>query len=109
MTIAIYGFCALIMIGLGIAQWKGPEPAGFYSGVKPPKAEELTDVNAWNRKHGLMWIGYGVILFLSGLAGGWMGDSALCLIPLLGGALLPLGFMACYHERLMSVYKKRGK
>ena len=109
MGIAIYGLCALIMIGIGIAQWKSQKPAGFYTGVEPPKAEKLTDVKAWNRKHGLMWIGYGVILFLSGLAGTWLKDAVLALIPMLGGALLPLGFMVYYHERLTRIYTAKGK
>ena len=109
MTIAIYGFCALLMIGIGVAQWKGAKPAGFYTGVEPPKAEELTDKKTWNRKHGLMWIGYGVILFVSGLAGGWLKGSALCLIPMLGGALMPLPFMVWYHERLTRIYTAKGK
>ena len=106
MTIVLYGFCALIMIGIGVAQWKGKSPAGFYSGVEPPKAEELTDLKAWNRKHGLMWLIYGAILFLSGLAGAALEGSAWCLLPMLGGPLLPLGFMVWYHEGLTRKYKK---
>ena len=109
--IVIYGLCALLMIGIGIASWRGEKPAGFYSGVEPPKAEELTDLKAWNRKHGLMWIVYGAVLLLSGIVGSRMAETPFGLIPILGGALLPLPFMVFYHERLSRVYlkKKSGK
>lgn len=46
---------SLIMIGLGVSQIKSKEPVGFYTGEKPPKREQLSDVEAWNKKHGLMW------------------------------------------------------
>ena len=29
-------------------------PAGFYTGEKSPEKERLSDVNAWNKKHGMM-------------------------------------------------------
>ena len=58
-----FGLAALIMIGIGISQLKSRNPVGFYTGEKPPKKEQLSDVNAWNRKHGTMWIVYGCSLW----------------------------------------------
>ena len=62
---AIYALVALFMMGIGIVQIKSRKPVAFYSGEKPPKAEELTDVSAWNRKHGMMWLAYGIIILIS--------------------------------------------
>lgn len=52
---------AAIMIGIGISQFKSKIPVGFYTNVEPPKEHDLTDMNAWNKKHGMMWITYGLI------------------------------------------------
>lgn len=102
----IFGIMALFMIGLGVAQLLSKTPVGFYSGEEPPKAEELTDVKAWNKKHGLMWLCYGVIIILSSLIGMWMGDTVWCLIPILGGILLPIVGMIWYHGRLVKKMMK---
>ena len=103
----IYACCALLVIGLGVSQWNSKKPVGFYSGVEAPAAEELTDVKAWNQRHGLMWIVYGGILMLCGLAGAWMGDgNLLCLIPFGLGPILPIAFLVWYHERLTKKYRR---
>lgn len=51
---AIYFLVALLMISIGVSQLKNQEPVGFYSGEKPPKKDELTDIISWNKKHGAM-------------------------------------------------------
>lgn len=72
MALCIVCFVALIFVVLGICQYKSREPVGFYTGEKPPKEEELTDVKAWNKGHGILWGGYGVLMILAGC-------SAICL------------------------------
>lgn len=47
---------ASVMISIGVKQRKSKTPVGFYTGEEPPKAEGLTDVTEWNKKHGLLWI-----------------------------------------------------
>ena len=68
-ALVIYLLVAAIMLGIGIFQYRSKSPVGFYSGEKPPMESELTDVDAWNKKHGKMWIWYGVIIIISYLAG----------------------------------------
>ena len=43
-TLIIYLMVAAIMIGIGISQLGSSSPVGFYSGEKPPKEDELTNV-----------------------------------------------------------------
>lgn len=62
--LAIYVVVALFMVAIGIAQLKSKDPVGFYSGEEPPKAESLTDVSTWNKRHGMMWLIYGIIIFV---------------------------------------------
>jgi hypothetical protein len=94
------------MICIGVSQLKSKTPVGFYSGEEPPKAEELTDVSAWNKKHGIMWLMYGVVIFLSWFVGFWVGDSLWSIIPLVVGVCLPIIFMILYHSALVKRYKK---
>lgn len=102
----------LVSIGpiiiLGIVQYRSKEPVGFWSGKKPPGREQITDVRAYNRKHGLMWISYGVgfiVCFVCGLPFGGLIAGYLCTIEALGGILV----MAAYHNRLNRLYcRKQG-
>ena len=102
----VYFAAAAIMVGIGISQLKSSKPVGFYTGEKPLKEDEITDVKAWNKKHGLMWLIYGGIIITGFGIGTTLGDSLWCLIPMLGGILLPLPVMIWYHHRLIQLCKK---
>lgn len=106
MGFVAYAATALIMVGIGISQLKSKNPVGFYSGEEPPKASELSDVDAWNKKHGSMWLIYGIIIILSYAVGAKMLDSVWCLIPMCGGVMVPLPFMIWYHRRLIRQYRR---
>lgn len=101
----IYGLVALFVIGIGVYQLRSKKPVAFYSGEEAPAEEEISDVKMWNRKHGMMWIIYGIIIILSWICGCLLGDSILTVIPCIGGVILPLGFMIWYHHRLVKRYK----
>ena len=62
--LVIYLAVASFMIGIGISQLRSKKPVDFYSGEKPPGEEELSDVKAWNQKHGQMWVLYGLIILV---------------------------------------------
>ena len=96
------------VIIIGIVQYRSKDPVGFWSGKKPPKKEQITDVKAYNRKHGLMWIllGTGCILcFVCGLPFGGLITGYLCMVEVMGGILA----MIAYHKKLDRMYcKKEG-
>ena len=102
----IFGIVSLIMIGIGISQLRSTKPVGFYTGEKPPREDELTDVQAWNKKHGMMWVFYGIIIMISCFLGFIIGDSILCLIPFCGGIVVPIFIMIWYHNKLTRLYRK---
>lgn len=106
--LVIYLLVAAIMLGLGISQYKSKKPVGFYSGEKPPLESELKDVTAWNKKHGKMWIWYGIVIIVFYAVGipFVKSDSVWCVVPMCGGIILPLPFMIRYHHELMRKYKK---
>lgn len=45
-----YIMVALFMMVIGVSQIKSQNPVGFYSGEKPSRPDELTDVILWNKK-----------------------------------------------------------
>ncbi len=109
----IFSFVVLLIgIGpifiLGIVQCRSKEPVGFWAGKKPPRKEEITDVCAYNRKHGIMWILYGAGLigcFVCGQLFGGLTAAYLCMAEVFGGLL----GMIAYHNRLNRMYyRKRG-
>lgn len=102
--VIIYLGTAIFMSGIGIVQIRSKVPVGFYSGEIPPKESEITDVRAWNVKHGTMWILYGVIILVSAGVSFLIGDSLWNLIPLLGGIIVPVIIMIIYHHKLCDKY-----
>lgn len=100
----IYFLVALFMIGIGLSQYKSQKPVGFYSGEQPPQESELTDVISWNKKHGILWILYGIIIIISYFIGVLIGDSVWSILPMCGGTILPLIFMIRYHNKLKKKY-----
>lgn len=100
--------CAIPLIILGIVQYRSKEPVGFWAGKKPPRKEEITDVSAYNRRHGLMWILYGagfVFSFACGMLFGGLAAAYLCMVEVFGGLVL----MVIYHNKLnRRYYRARG-
>lgn len=105
--LTIMSVVALIMVIIGVCQiTKKEEPVGFYSGVKPPKKEEISDVLEWNKQHGKIWILYGICIEI----GWWLGyivpSEALEIFFSMGGVVIPLPFMIMRHHSLERKYKK---
>lgn len=100
--------CVAPIIILGIGQYRSKEPVGFWSGKKPPAREQITDVKAYNQKHGMMWIVYGagfLLCFVCGLPFGGFIAACLCMVEIMGG--IPL--MVAYHNKLNQMYyRKQG-
>lgn len=100
----ILGLCAILMVGIGIFQVNSTKPVGFYTGVKAPDENELSDMNAWNKKHGIMWILYGVCIEATWVCGLFIGDEVISWIIILIGLFLPMLFMILYHKKLIKDY-----
>lgn len=96
----------LLVIGMGISQIKSEKPVNFYNGEDPIDEKELSDVSAWNKKHGQMWITYGIILIISFVIAAIIGFKSIwCVMPLVVGGIIPLIVMVLYHNELVKRYK----
>ena len=58
----------------------------------------------WNRKHGIMWILYGIAIVLGIVGGVIVGDSPLLVVIYCGSLLLPIVIMVLYHKKLVQDY-----
>lgn len=94
------------MVILGLVQYRSKEPVGFWSGQKPPKREQITDVKAYNQKHGIMWILYGAGFFLCFMLIIPLGEKFVLIAVILGAAECIGGIfvMIWYHNKLNKRY-----
>lgn len=110
MALCIMSLVALIFMGIGISQFKSKVPVGFYTGEKPPKAEELIDVKGWNRGHGAMWCGYGVMIMISWLSAVFVEHETvsmvLTFVILIGGLL---GMILGHHLLRKKYFVKKHR
>ena len=105
-TLIVLVWTAFIMIIVGIFQLKCKHPVGFYTFEKPLKEEQVSDVTIWNKKHGMMWIAYGVGMLLSYLLGCLIENKGFSYIVLLAVTLGAIPVMIVYHHWLKKKYVK---
>ena len=108
MAAVIVCICSLPIIIIGIAQYRSKEPVWFWSGKKPPEREQVTYVKAYNRKHGVMWLIYGIGFLLCFFCGWPFGGSIAAILSsaeCIGGIFV----MILYHNRLDRRYLKKEK
>ena len=60
----IWTLTALIFVAIGISSRIAKKPAGFFSGVKPPK---VTDIKGYNRAVSIVWFVGAILLELMGV------------------------------------------
>lgn len=103
--VALIGILPILI--LGIVQYCSKEPVGFWAGKEPPKKEQVSDVRAYNHRHGLMWILYGAGFFLCFCCGIFL-EGAASAIPALVECIVGLLLMILYHNKLDRTYLKKG-
>ena len=102
MALATGAVVSAIFIIIGIVQIRHKTPVGFYTGEVPPLESHLKSVRGWNICHGLLWIGYGLILISSFLVTAfWDADSLYKSLLLFAAVILPLFLMVLGHHLLI--------
>lgn len=103
----IYGLVTVIMLTIGIVQFRSKKPVTFYSGEKALDEKELTDVRAWNRSHGIMWMSYSAVILLTAVIGFTAKNNIVMLLCALGGPVLPFPLMVVCHHKFEKKYKRK--
>lgn len=106
MGLVIISLVACMMVVIGLFQVLNKDrPVGFYNMIDPPKKEDISDIILWNKKHGLIWIVYGICIELGFWIGYAVPNEVLEMVFMMGGVILPLPFMIMCHHKLEEKYK----
>lgn len=89
----------VVFIGLGIFSIKKKTPMHFWSGttVKP---EEISNIKAYNKANGIMWIAYGIIISTLALLTEFIGEAIFAFTVIFSIVALVI----CYY-RIYNKYK----
>ena len=107
----IWVACAMIFVAIGLYDICNADKGkvfGFYNMGPPPKAENLTDVVAYNRALGKLLIGAGVVFALIGLP--LLFDSnvgIIVLVSMLGSVAWVIGMVLVYELGILKKYRKK--
>ena len=94
---------ACLFTGLGIFAWKRKKPMWFWSG-STVKEYEITDIPAYNRANGIMWLAFSGVFWLGAVLGLFRLEAAGFVIG--GGILLGIPALAFTYHKIYSKYRK---
>ena len=99
----IWSAVALMILGVGIWTRKSEQPAGFFSGVKPP---EVGDVRRYNRAVSVLWFTYAALMELLGIPLLFLKQNSAGFIwSILGVVFITIALPIVYN-RILSKYQK---
>ena len=97
--------CSLLFTGIGLYAWRREKPMWFWSGSSV-REEEITDVKAYNRGNGIMWICYSAVFWISTIMGIWNVSAAGIVLTV--GCLGGIPLLVITYNRIYRKYKRRG-
>ena len=95
--------CSALLTGLGIYAWRREKPMWFWSG-STVKEEEISDIPAYNRANGLMWIVFSMVLWVSTFLG--LANKAVGGIIMIAGCVLCVPVLPIVYSRIYKKYHK---
>ena len=95
--------CSLLFTSIGIYAWRREKPMWFWSGSSV-REDEISDIPAYNRENGIMWIVYSLAFWVSTFMGLWEVSTAgiVFIVGCLGG----IPFLIITYNRIYRKYKK---
>ena len=103
MAFAIWTSVSLMMIIIGIVTMNMKKPAGFFA--NSPAPQKVSDVRAYNRSLGRLYIVYAILLSASGLPLLKEKPGALIIITMLATVFSTLGLILIYVAVIAPKYK----
>ena len=95
--------CSLLFTGIGIYAWWRTKPMWFWSGSSV-REEEISNVKAYNRENGIMWICYSAVFWISTIMG--IRSVSIAGIVLAVGCLGGLPLLVIAYNRIYRKYKR---
>ncbi len=94
---------ATLFTGLGVYAWRRSKPMWFWSG-RPVKEREISDIPAYNRANGILWIGFSAVFWLSAILG-WF-RIGLAGIVVAAGTLGGIPMLIWIYQKIYHKYKR---
>ena len=99
----IWSAVSVLFVGIGINSRKSDEPAGFYTGCKPPKIE---NVSGYNKAVSQLWYVSAVIYEIMGVPLLFLEQNSLLFIPIIFGVIIGLIVMMVVYLKIGGKYRK---
>lgn len=96
-------FCSALFTGIGVYAMYRKEPMWFWSGSKV-ESEEISDVPAYNRANGVMWILYSLPMWLATFIG--LKYPAVTVTIILLDSTVGIIALIVAYKRIYNRYKK---
>lgn len=93
---------SLLLTGIGIYAWRRKQPMWFWSG-STVKASEISDIPAYNRANGIMWLAFSAILWISTILGAVNMKAGG--IALIAGCAVGVPALPAVYTRIYRKYK----
>ena len=94
---------ASLFTGIGIFAMKRKKPMWFWSGSEV-KEREISDVPAYNRANGIMWIVFSLIFWVSTVLGWFQMGAAGAVVGI--GTVAGIPFLIITYNRIYNRYKR---
>lgn len=94
---------AIFFTGIGIYAWKRKKPMWFWSG-STVNENEITDVPAYNRANGIMWICYSLIFWIAAVLGIFRVEFAGVLVGV--GTVVGAVVLIVVYKKIYSKYRR---
>ena len=98
--------CSALLTGIGIFAWRRKQPMWFWSG-STVKEEEISDVRAYNRANGIMWIAFSLIFWICTAIGIWNTKAAG--IMMMAGCAAGIPLLIVAYRKIYRKYAKGEK
>ena len=90
--------------GIGIYAWKRKKPMWFWSG-STVEEYEISDVPAYNRANGIMWLAYSSVFWISAILGIFRTDAAG--IVLAAGCIGGIPVLIIAYKKIYAKYERK--
>ena len=94
---------SLLFTGIGIFAWQRKKPMWFWSG-STVKGSEISDVAAYNRANGIMWLVFSLIMWVSTVLGAMNKKTGGIL--LIAGCIIGVPLLPIVYGKIYRKYKK---
>ncbi len=94
--------CSMLFTGIGIYAWRRKKPMWFWSGTEV-KESEISDVPAYNRANGIMWVVYSVVYWIAAFSAIW--SYVIALILVIAGSVIGIPVLIIAYRKIYKKYK----